>query len=34
MDFTAMMQRVVRAVTFDVRFYQEAKDDDRLCARR
>lgn len=30
MDLTAMMQRVVRAVTFDVKFYQEAKDDVRL----
>ena len=30
MDFTAMMQRVVRAVTFDVKFYQEAKDDASL----
>lgn len=30
MDLTAMMQRVVRAVTFDVKFYNEAKDDPRL----
>lgn len=30
MDLAATMQRVVRAVTFDVKFYAEAKDDARL----
>ncbi len=30
MDFSAMMQRVVRAVTFDIKFYNEAKDDASL----
>ena len=30
MDYSAMLQRVVRAVTFDTRFYAEAKNDSRL----
>lgn len=32
MNYTAMMQRVVRAVTFDAKFYQEVKDDARLTS--
>lgn len=30
MDYSAMLQRVVRAVTFDQKFYNEAKYDARL----
>lgn len=30
MDYSAMLQRVVRAVTFDSGFYAEAKQDSRL----
>lgn len=30
MDFMAMLQRVVRAVTFDLKFYNEAEDDTSL----
>ncbi len=30
MDISAMLQRVVRAVTFDIRFYNEAESDTRL----
>lgn len=30
MDLSAMLQRIVRAVTFDVKFYNEAENDTRL----
>lgn len=30
MDLSAMIQRVVRAVTFDLKFYNEAENDTRL----